>query len=284
MPSQKHINEAIRLVEETRIRIEESRRIRRDTAETVERTQVSIKNCEDLLKRVQREFFGCEGKFESDRLSVVIATLCQHFQIIRCDDSPANSPGQREMRLADLLPELPCGIAERRHPLVMKPSPLEILVFASDSGAYSISPVTFLTSPRDVCCPSACRVSLGFPNDNGVHFLVSSLDHAHSRTRQTLKLPQGFVLHSLRHTFLTRLGLAGVEAFTITKLAGHSSVTVSQRYVHPTPQGMKHAVARLEDLNRQAIEAGSEPRDRLLPATFSVTLASDALRKSLKGA
>ena len=46
-------------------------------------------------------------------------------------------------------------------------------------------------------------------------------------------------LHSLRHTYLTRLGLAGVEAFTIMRLAGHGSVTVSQRYVHPTPQAME---------------------------------------------
>jgi hypothetical protein len=35
------------------------------------------------------------------------------------------------------------------------------------------------------------------------------------------------------HTMLTRLGETGTDAFTIMKLAGHSSVTVSQRYVHP---------------------------------------------------
>jgi integrase len=64
---------------------------------------------------------------------------------------------------------------------------------------------------------------------------VSSLDHLHAKTRKALKLSPEFVLHSLPHTYLTRLGLAGVEAFTITRLAGHSSVTVSQRYVHPTP-------------------------------------------------
>lgn len=78
------------------------------------------------------------------------------------------------------------------------------------------------------------------------------IDHLHARTQAALNLPQGFVLHSLRHTFLTRLGLAGVEAFTIMKLAGHSSVRVSQRYVHPTPEAMEQAVMRLERLNGRA--------------------------------
>lgn len=37
--------------------------------------------------------------------------------------------------------------------------------------------------------------------------------------------------------------------FTIMKIAGHSSVTVSQRYVHPPPAGMERAFQRLENLN-----------------------------------
>jgi hypothetical protein len=84
-------------------------------------------------------------------------------------------------------------------------------------------------------------------------------------------LPQGFVLHSLRHTFLTRLGLAGVEAFTIMKLAGHGSVVVSQRYVHPTPQAMEQAVAKLDAMNGRALEAGSRTEDRHGGATVSAT-------------
>jgi hypothetical protein len=48
---------------------------------------------------------------------------------------------------------------------------------------------------------------------------------------------------------LTRLGKAGADAFTIMRVAGHSSVAVSQRYVHLTPEGMERAFERLEDLN-----------------------------------
>src|SRR6266566_924004 len=41
-------------------------------------------------------------------------------------------------------------------------------------------------------------------------------------------LPKDCVIHSLRHTFLTRFGEAGADAFTIKKVAGHSSVTISE--------------------------------------------------------
>jgi integrase len=111
-----------------------------------------------------------------------------------------------------------------------------------------------------------------FSTAKGSPILVTSLDHTHRRVRLSIGLPEGFVLHSLRHTFLTRLGLAGVEAFTIMKLAGHSSVTVSQRYVHPTPQAMELAFARLEELNRQSLVAGSKTENRQLPATVPATV------------
>ena len=55
----------------------------------------------------------------------------------------------------------------------------------------------------------------------------------------------------LWHTFGTRLGESRADAFTIMKLMGHSSVTVSQRYVHPSPETMERAVERLEALNER---------------------------------
>ncbi len=85
---------------------------------------------------------------------------------------------------------------------------------------------------------------LVFADEYGNRLLVNSLGHVHARARKQMKLSAEFVLHSLRHTYLTRLGLAGADAFTIMRLAGHSSITVSQRYVHPTPKAMEEAVRR----------------------------------------
>jgi len=67
-----------------------------------------------------------------------------------------------------------------------------------------------------------------------------------SEKRDRMKLPWDAVLHSTRHTALTDLGAAGADAFTIQTLAGHASVTTSLRYVHPIPETMARAMARLD--------------------------------------
>jgi integrase len=89
-----------------------------------------------------------------------------------------------------------------------------------------------------------------FPGRKGKPILVTSLDHQHAKVRELLKMPEDFVVHSLRHTMLTRLGLLGVDAFTIMKIAGHSSITISQRYVHPSPESVERAFEKLEVSNR----------------------------------
>jgi len=71
--------------------------------------------------------------------------------------------------------------------------------------------------------------------------------------RRRLKLPADFVLYSLRHTALTRLGESGADAFSIMRIAGHSSVTTSQRYVHPSSETVALAIARLDTSNQQAL-------------------------------
>jgi integrase len=95
--------------------------------------------------------------------------------------------------------------------------------------------------------------------------LTSSLDHAHSELRRALKSPTDFVLHSLRHTYGTRLGEAGADAFSIMRLMGHSSITISRRYVHPRPEALDRAVGRLEALNGMAARtlSGSFPKRKL---------------------
>jgi integrase len=110
-----------------------------------------------------------------------------------------------------------------------------------------------------------------FPGEDDSHFLATSVNHQHSKIRRKLGLPKDFVLHSLRHTLLTRLGEAGVDAFTIMRIAGHSSVQVSERYVHPSGEAVERAFERLEAFNSEAkrpkIDAGEPP-----PATISATL------------
>jgi integrase len=62
-------------------------------------------------------------------------------------------------------------------------------------------------------------------------------------TKEQLLRP--WVLYSFRHTFLTRLGESGCDAWTLARIAGHSSIAISSRYVHPSEDAVLRAMSRL---------------------------------------
>jgi len=51
--------------------------------------------------------------------------------------------------------------------------------------------------------------------------------------------------HCNRHTFASRLVMAGVDLRTVAELMGHSSIQMTMRYAHLTPQHNRAAVDRL---------------------------------------
>lgn len=55
----------------------------------------------------------------------------------------------------------------------------------------------------------------------------------------------GGSLHWLRHTFCTQLVIQGVHLRVIQKLAGHSTITVTERYAKAAPGQLTEAVANL---------------------------------------
>jgi integrase len=74
------------------------------------------------------------------------------------------------------------------------------------------------------------------------HFEQDSAKNQHAKA---LKLCQvkPFEPYCLRHTALTRLGEAGCNAFILAKIAGHSSIAITQRYVHPQDEAIERAFA-----------------------------------------
>jgi integrase len=76
------------------------------------------------------------------------------------------------------------------------------------------------------------------------HVDRSSLKKQHRKALRISGVRQ-FVLYSLRHTFLTRLGESGCDAWTLARIAGHSSVSISARYVHPSEDAVLSAVEKL---------------------------------------
>jgi len=64
-----------------------------------------------------------------------------------------------------------------------------------------------------------------------------------------------FVLYSFRHTFLTRLGASGCDVWTLARIAGHSSIQMSAKYVHPGEDAVLSAMARLREEKKPELQA-----------------------------
>jgi integrase len=56
-----------------------------------------------------------------------------------------------------------------------------------------------------------------------------------------------FPPYCLRHTALTNLAAAGCDAFTLARIAGHSSITITQRYCHPQADAIERAFSKLTE-------------------------------------
>jgi integrase len=81
------------------------------------------------------------------------------------------------------------------------------------------------------------------PTESG-HVEPSSVKKQHKKALEDSKV-RPFVLYSLRHTFLTRLGESGCDVWTLARIAGHSSIAMSSRYVHPSADKVLDAMALL---------------------------------------
>jgi site-specific recombinase XerD len=63
----------------------------------------------------------------------------------------------------------------------------------------------------------------------------------------------GFSWHCLRHTFASRLVMAGVDLRTVQELLGHKTIAMTVRYSHLAPKHTLAAVERLDTAKEQPI-------------------------------
>ena len=74
---------------------------------------------------------------------------------------------------------------------------------------------------------------------------IHAVEHAWRMVRKKLGMQHesDFVMHSLRHTCITRLLKKKIGIEVVQKIVGHKDIRMTQRYNHPTKDDLKNAVS-----------------------------------------
>jgi len=81
-----------------------------------------------------------------------------------------------------------------------------------------------------------------FPHRRNPHMPMTTIQKDHEEALKDAKLESRFRLYDLRHTFGSRSAMAGVDLATLKELMGHSNISITMRYVHPTPEHKQEAL------------------------------------------
>jgi integrase len=95
-----------------------------------------------------------------------------------------------------------------------------------------------------------------FPsNSKSGHVERDSLKRAHQDALKKSNVAP-FPPYCLRHTALTNLAILGCDPFTLAKIAGHSSITVTERYCHPQADAIERAFTEMAQSQKAVTEGG----------------------------
>ena len=90
-----------------------------------------------------------------------------------------------------------------------------------------------------------------FPSAKGE--MITDISNTFSRVVKSLGFNKGVtdrrqkvVFHTLRHTYASWLVMSGVDLYTVQRLMGHSSISMTERYSHLAPDYLKKAVKTFE--------------------------------------
>lgn len=100
-----------------------------------------------------------------------------------------------------------------------------------------------------------------FPHRNDPNKRITTIRKAHERALRNAKIKPRFRLYDLRHTFGSRSAMAGVDLATLKELMGHSQISMTMRYIHPTPEHKQEAARKLERFNLEQVFTMYEGRE-----------------------
>jgi integrase len=101
-----------------------------------------------------------------------------------------------------------------------------------------------------------------FTHSDGQAYSVDQVGMAVIRTAKQAQLP-GVSLHTLRHTFISRLVQAGRPLPEVAALAGHRDIKMTLRYAHLAPSHLRAGIQALEQRNSgypAGLALSTEPR------------------------
>jgi len=120
-------------------------------------------------------------------------------------------------------------------------------------GIFSVSDIDGARIPIDCVRELRCPIFEDVVNNEFLPW--SQKQHqAHPRTYKRYQVAAR-PLYDLRHTFGSRSAMAGVDLSTLKELMGHSAISTTMRYVHPTPEHKLEAVKKLEAYNTKQVFA-----------------------------
>jgi integrase len=83
---------------------------------------------------------------------------------------------------------------------------------------------------------------------------MGALHHSHYKVfEQTGR--EKLRIYDLRHSYGSRAAMAGVDLPTLKELKGHSTITITMRYIHPTPEHKRCAIEKLKQFNAEQVSA-----------------------------
>lgn len=85
-------------------------------------------------------------------------------------------------------------------------------------------------------------------NGKGINSFV--LSNAFEKACKEAEI-EGLRFHDLRHTFATRLAQAGIDPYTIQRLLGHRSPSMTQRYSHHCVESLRRGIDVFERVRKE---------------------------------
>jgi len=109
-----------------------------------------------------------------------------------------------------------------------------------------------------------------FPSADNPDRPIGSVRKAHNAAIRRAKIKLTFRLYDLRHTYASRAVMAGVDLPTLAALLGHTSITMTMRYVHPAEEHKREAAGKIENFKALSAMKLAERSQRV--TTISTTL------------